>query len=93
MRWWHFAKWQVLAWRDGYPDFAAYRTLLRQERMTDDEIEALRLTKTRRLVAECLQNVPYYRDLLRAAGITPESVRSPRDLEVLPLLNKEIIRT
>ncbi|MFI5364873.1 MAG: phenylacetate--CoA ligase family protein [Candidatus Binatia bacterium] len=92
MRWWHFAKWRLLARHDGLPDFALYRQLLRQERMTRPQLDAIRLAKAQRLVEECLRNVPYFAGLLRAARITPERVRSPQDLEVLPLLDKPIIR-
>lgn len=60
--------------------------------MSIEQIEALRAAKTRRLVDECLRNVPYYRDLMRQAGLDPRRVRGPKDLEVLPLLDKPIIR-
>jgi phenylacetate-CoA ligase len=92
MRWWHFAKWRLLARHDDYPDFGLYREMLRQERMSRDELNALRAAKTRRLVDECLHHVPYYGDLMRAAGLSPDTVRGPQDLEVLPLLDKPIIR-
>jgi phenylacetate-CoA ligase len=86
------AGWRIVAWRDGSPSFADYRTLLRQERMSRGELDALRREKTRRLVAACLRDVPYYGDLMTAAGIRAETVDGPRDLEVLPLLDKATIR-
>ena len=89
---WNFAKWQLLARVDGFPDFGMYRTLLRQERMTHAELADLRRAKTRRLVDTCLRHVPYYGDLLRAAGITAATVQGPEDLAVLPLLDKSIVR-
>jgi phenylacetate-CoA ligase len=92
MRWWRFAKWRLLARHDGFPDFALYRQLLCQERMTRPQLDAVRLAKTRRLVEECLRNVPYFAELLRAARISPDTVRGPHDLEALPLLDKPIIR-
>jgi phenylacetate-CoA ligase len=92
MRRWRALKWGILARFDGYPDFGAYRTLLRQERMRPGEIAKLRRLKTRLLVRECLQNVPYYGDLMRAHGLTPENVDGPEDLQILPLLTKSIIR-
>src|SRR5258706_391867 len=92
MRSWSFAKWYVLALRDGHPDFSLDRLLQRQQRMSIEQIEALRAAKTRRLVDECLRNVPYYRDLMRQAGLDPRRVSGPKDLEVLPLLDKPIIR-
>src|SRR5262245_15014853 len=92
MRWWRFAKWYVLALRDGSPDFALDRTLMRQERMSPDAIAALRAAKTRRLVEACVRHVPYYRDVMRRAGLEAAAIRGPEDLEVLPLLDKPIIR-
>jgi phenylacetate-CoA ligase len=38
------------------------------------------------------ERVPYYRELFRASRFDPRGVRSAADLEVLPLLTREIIR-
>ena len=92
MRSWRFAKWYLLALRDGTPDFSLDRLLQRQEKMSSGQIEVLRTAKTRRLVDECLRNVPYYRELMRRAGLDPRAVRGPQDLAVLPLLDKPTIR-
>jgi phenylacetate-CoA ligase len=89
---WRYAKWAALARKDGYPDFSAYRALLAQERMSPAEIAALRQRKTRTLVRECLQHIPFYRDLMRAAGLTPDGVTGPESLGTLPLLDKPTIR-
>ncbi len=91
-RWWRAAGWRILAWRDGSPSFADYRLLLRQEKMSRAELDALRRDKARRLVAACLRDVPYYGDLMRVAGIRAETVDGPRAFEVLPLLDKATIR-
>ena len=90
---WRDFKWSILALHDGHTDFSAYRRLVRQERMRPSRLVVLRRRKTRRLVRECLQNVPYYGDLMGSAGITAELVRGPEDLEVLPLLTREIVRS
>jgi phenylacetate-CoA ligase len=91
-RLWQSAKWRALALRDGYPSFADYRTLLRQERMSRAELDELRRVKTRRLVETCLRDVPYYGELMHAAGLRAEAIQGPKDLGVLPLLDKPIIR-
>ncbi|HEV8119612.1 MAG TPA: hypothetical protein VGQ67_01305, partial [Candidatus Polarisedimenticolia bacterium] len=90
---WNYWKWSLLARKDGYPSFADYRTLMAQERMSADAIAALRKRKTQKLVAECLKNVPYYADLMGRAGLTPEKVTGAESLEVLPLVDKPLIRT
>lgn len=89
---WRAFKWELLARHDRYPDFATDRQLQRQERFTAGQLQGLRREKTRALVRDCLASIPYYGDLMRAAGITPERVEGPEDLERLPLLNKEIVR-
>ena len=89
---WRALKWSILARHDHYPDFHLDRLLMRQERMTPAAIRALRRDKTRRLAATCARHVPYYADLLRDAGIVPERLEGPEDLQRLPLLTREIIR-
>ncbi|HET8945727.1 MAG TPA: hypothetical protein VFQ07_01990 [Candidatus Polarisedimenticolia bacterium] len=89
---WRAFKWSLLARRDRYPDFGIDRRLLRQEHFSPGQLRDLRRDKTRALVQACLDHVPYYGDLLRAAGIAPGRVEGPEDLERLPLLNKEIVR-
>ena len=61
--------------------------------MSREAIAAIRRRKTQKLVRECLQNVPYYGDLMRGAGIVPEAVSGPEDLAALPLLTKSIVRS
>lgn len=90
---WRDFKWSILALYDGHTDFSAYRRLVRQEGMSPSRIAGLRRRKTRRLVRECLQHVPYYGDLMRSAGISADLVRGPEDLEVLPLLTRSIVRS
>jgi phenylacetate-CoA ligase len=89
---WRAFKWSLLAHHDRYPDFAIDRQLCRQERFTVAELAVVRRDKTRALVRACLESIPYYGDLMRAAGITPERVEGPEDLQRLPLLDKEIVR-
>ncbi len=92
MRSWHFFKWRLLARSDGFPDFGVYRRLMRQQQMDAEQLAGLRREKTQRLVRECLRNIPYYGELMRAAGIEAEEVRGPEDLGVLPILDKETVR-
>jgi phenylacetate-CoA ligase len=89
---WRAFKWSLLARRDGYPDFKIDRELSRHERFSQDELAALRRDKTRALVRACLDSIPYYGDLMRAAGIDPARIEGPEELQVLPLLDKAIIR-
>jgi len=44
------------------------------------------------LIAFAYQNVPYYRQSFDALSLRPESIKTVRDLEKLPILNKRIIK-
>jgi phenylacetate-CoA ligase len=88
---WRAWKWGVLARRDGYPDFRLDRMLARQERLSQTQLQLLRRDKARRLVRTCLENVPYYGDLLRDLRVGPEDLQGPEDLRALPLLTREIV--
>ncbi|HJQ99094.1 MAG TPA: hypothetical protein VJ826_12350 [Candidatus Polarisedimenticolaceae bacterium] len=68
---------------------AAYRA---RERASDDEIDAVRRAKLRRLLAHAATHVPHWRKTFREAGLDPERVRGPEDLSVLPLLTKDDVR-
>ena len=89
---WRAFKWSLLARHDGYPDFRIDRELARHERFSPQQIAAVRRDKTRALVRTCLESVPYYGGLMRGAGIDPARIEGPEDLQVLPILDKEIVR-
>jgi phenylacetate-CoA ligase len=50
------------------------------------------LADLRALLTYAGQHVPYYRELFRRERFEPRGVASRRDLEVLPLLTREIVR-
>ncbi|AGB36954.1 phenylacetate--CoA ligase PaaK [Natronococcus occultus] len=53
------------------------------------ELQAERLNET---VAHAYENVPFYRERLDEAGISPEDVQSVEDIELLPFTTKENFR-
>jgi phenylacetate-CoA ligase len=58
--------------------------------------ERLRDYQTRRLremVDHCYQTVPYYHRLFDSLGVKPQDIRTAEDLKVLPILNKEEVRS
>src|SRR5262252_1273672 len=70
-----------------------YLKLLRRTQwMRADAIEALQLDRLRRLLAHANANVPYYRELFRRIGFSPNDVRRREDLGAIPPLTKEIVR-
>jgi phenylacetate-CoA ligase len=75
------------------PEFDRHlRSLMGSEYWSAAEIEAYQDEKVRRLVRDAYENVPFYHDRWQALGITPDDVRSRRDLAKLPVLTKEDIR-
>ncbi len=75
----------------------AYRDALALFRQSDWwEKEALvrhQEALLRCLIRHCYENVPYYRTLFKSAGITPDDVNTIDDLQKLPFLTKEMVRT
>ena len=55
-------------------------------------IEARRDARVRRLVAYAARTVPYYRDLFARERIDPCDIRGVRELDALPLLDREAVR-
>lgn len=73
-----------------------YQRLLRQLQQSQwYDAQTLMLhqnEKLRRMVRHCYAHVPYYRDLFRQLGLTPEDIQTRQDLRKLPFLDKYIVR-
>jgi len=61
----------------------------RMETQSRERLEALQLRKLRAAVAWTLERAPWQGDRLRAAGITPESLRTLDDVRRIPFLTRE----
>ncbi len=57
-----------------------------------NRIRAVQSARLQRLVCYCASNIKYYRELFAQAGIDPRQIRTPEDLERVPLLTKEELR-
>lgn len=75
---------------------ASYRStarLLRDSASWSHELmEAEVLRRLRELLKLAARSVPYYRELFASLGFDPESVTSPADIDVLPLLTRDLVR-
>lgn len=69
------------------------RLLLETERMSRTELEAYQDEQLRRVIAHAYATVPYYRRCFDQRRLTPKDIRGRSDLEKLPLLTKDDIRT
>lgn len=57
-----------------------------------EEVDASAGRRLRTLLDQAVAHVPYYRALFRAADLTPDDIRSARDLAALPITTKADIR-
>jgi phenylacetate-CoA ligase len=57
-----------------------------------ERMEGYRRERLRRMIDHAAATVPYYRDLLRAAGLRASDIRSFDDLRQLPPLTRETLR-
>jgi phenylacetate-CoA ligase len=71
---------------------ANYRSLLRAERMSRDEVACLNWERRRALVRHAYEHNAFYRRKFDDAGIDPNDLRDPADFARLPILEKEEIR-
>lgn len=62
------------------------------ETMSRKDIEAVQLRRLKDVVARCYYNVPFYRERLDAAGITPDRITALSDIQYIPFTTKEDIR-
>jgi phenylacetate-CoA ligase len=76
--------------RDGLSD---YLTEMHRVEMTDpEEIRGFQWNKMIRLLKHASAHVPYYRELFKKLGASPEDFKTEQDLQSLPVLRKEDIR-
>ncbi len=58
-----------------------------------EDVEQRRDAGVRRTVAYAAKTVPYYRDLFEREGIDPREIRGAGDLERLPILDRDLVRS
>ncbi len=85
-----FARLVAYKWRVRLDDLL--REVDAAQRMSVDELQALRDRKFVALTNYCHDHVPYYRQLFRQLGFSPGSFRGLRDLSAIPPLTKETLR-
>ncbi len=64
----------------------------RNDMLSELELQAIQDCKLQRLVRHCYETVPYYTRLFDAYGVRPEQIKTRDDLQLLPVLTKQIIR-
>lgn len=64
----------------------AYLELDRTQWLDRATLEQMQLKQARSLLAHCITNVPYYREVLPKAGIVPGAIQTMDDFRRIPLL-------
>ncbi|MEO0478797.1 MAG: hypothetical protein AAF196_04895 [Planctomycetota bacterium] len=71
----------------------AIADLKHAESLSPDELRARQEARLQDLCSHAATTVPYWRDVFRERGLAPDSIRSLEDLQQLPLLDKEVVRS
>lgn len=69
-----------------------WKELKRNDFLSEEALRKIQSTKLQKLVKHCYQTVPYYTKLFNSLGLKPEDIKTPDDLQKLPVLTKQIIR-
>lgn len=77
----------------GHSSVCVRKALERTQWLSSSEIKELQLGRLRQLLLHAQRYVPFYRDLFDRIGFAPEKITVLGELEVLPLLDKQTIRT
>lgn len=70
----------------------SYHILNPVERAPREEIEKIQLQRLRETVKNAYENVPFYREKMKKAGVRPEDIRSLEDVRKLPFTYKDDLR-
>jgi phenylacetate-CoA ligase len=81
-----------MAWRSGSRHLRHLQLLQERQWNPLETIHAQQYEAVRRLLFHAYDTVPYYRSLFIAKGWAPSDFRCLRDLQVLPVLTKAVIR-
>jgi phenylacetate-CoA ligase len=74
-------------------EFADYNEqLLRNERLTRSELDAMQLAKLRELIEHSWKKVPFYKASFARAGFKPGHLKTLADLAKVPLLSRQDLR-
>ena len=68
-------------------------SLIESENWSSQQIEEYQNEKLRELVRYAYDNVPYYREVMSHSRLSPHDIRRREDLEKLPILSKEEVRS
>ncbi len=72
--------------------FIYLREIDGNERKERKALEDVQFRKLKKILWHAFLNVPYYSEVFKKLGTTPDDIRSIRDITNLPILTKEVIK-
>lgn len=69
-----------------------YKLYKKTEWYDSEKMACFQLDKLKRLVSHVYENVPYYTNFMKSAGIFPGDIKKLDDIESFPVITKEIIK-
>jgi phenylacetate-CoA ligase len=71
-------------------DFLAF--LEESQWLSPEQIEAYQIVALKKLLSYAGEHVPYYKEVFAKTGFDPRGIRRREDIDVLPVLTREIVR-
>ena len=81
-----------LFWPGGLETRRHLSELERTQWLSEDELQALQLTRIQQLIAHAYEHVPFYRERYQRAGIHPQDIKSLEDFQSVPFLTREDVK-
>jgi len=72
--------------------YPSYKKLVKNQWTPYDKLKHDQEKQLKNLIKFSYENVPYYHNLFRSLGLSPEDIQTIEDLEKLPILTKDIIK-
>ncbi len=83
---------ELIDWLSRKRAWPHYLRYLETQWYTAAEIERMQVHKLRALLRHCLSQVPFYRDVIKGAGIDVEGFSDLRVLEQFPIIDKATVK-
>lgn len=78
--------------RNGSPRLSYWKEVEKTQYFSREALEELQWERLGKLLEFVYDKNPYYRQLLKSHGLTPQMIRSPEDMRKLPILTKRDVR-
>ena len=78
---------------EGEEYFRIWGQLQKEQWLTPEKIESLQIERLKKMVEHATNNSKYYRQAFSAAGVSIDDIRSPADLQKLPLLTRKDLQS